>query len=120
MVGTDLTAHEIDDVLAGTFPAGDPPAWTSGIARPAPALTAPSTDTSPPDADVDATGASGMGEERDATSAVPALGPALVSVMGSENLALLLPVAFLVIGVSVPFALRGLLGGPYWIPKIIR
>ena len=31
---TDLTTDDIDDVLAGTFPASDPPAWTPGVARP--------------------------------------------------------------------------------------
>ena len=31
-----MTAQVIDDVLAATFPASDPPAWTAGIARPAP------------------------------------------------------------------------------------
>lgn len=40
MLSTTLTSQEIDDVLAGSFPASDPPAWTPGIARPAPADTA--------------------------------------------------------------------------------
>ena len=40
MLSTTLTSQEIDDVLAGSFPASDPPAWTPGIARPAPANTA--------------------------------------------------------------------------------
>jgi hypothetical protein len=39
MLSTTLTSQEIDDVLAGSFPASDPPAWTPGIARPAPANT---------------------------------------------------------------------------------
>ena len=38
MAGTVLTYYDIDDVLADTFPASDPPAWTPGIARPAPEL----------------------------------------------------------------------------------
>ena len=40
MPSTTLTSQEIDDVLAGSFPASDPPAWTPGVARPAPANTA--------------------------------------------------------------------------------
>jgi hypothetical protein len=40
MLSTTLTPEAIDDVLAGSFPASDPPAWTPGIARPAPANTA--------------------------------------------------------------------------------
>ena len=35
-----MTAQAIDDVLVGTFPASDPPPWTPGIARPAPAIPA--------------------------------------------------------------------------------
>ena len=35
MFHTTMTAQAIDDVLADTFPASDPPAWTPGMARPA-------------------------------------------------------------------------------------
>jgi hypothetical protein len=41
MLRTNLTAQAIDDVLAGTFPASDPPPWTAGIARPAPEIVGP-------------------------------------------------------------------------------
>ena len=43
-----LTNDDIDDVLADTFPASDPPAWTPGVVRPMPeirrASPAPFTD----------------------------------------------------------------------------
>jgi hypothetical protein len=42
-----MTTQAIDDVLAGTFPASDPPAWTPGIARLAPAGPASDGDSTP-------------------------------------------------------------------------
>jgi hypothetical protein len=42
-----MTAQAIDDVLAGTFPASDPPAWTPGIARPAPDVPTQVVDRTP-------------------------------------------------------------------------
>ena len=34
-------ANWIDEVLAGSFPASDPPSWTLGVARPAPTILRP-------------------------------------------------------------------------------
>jgi len=44
---TNFTAEAIDDVSAGTFPASDPPAWTPGMARPAPAINRRAADRAP-------------------------------------------------------------------------
>jgi hypothetical protein len=46
MAGENWTAQAIDDALAGTFPASDPPAWTPGIARPAPVEATPPAEKS--------------------------------------------------------------------------
>jgi hypothetical protein len=37
MTAAELRHYDIDDALADTFPASDPPAWNPGIARPTPA-----------------------------------------------------------------------------------
>ena len=41
MCRASWTTQAIDDVLAETFPASDPPAWTPGMARPAPEIAIP-------------------------------------------------------------------------------
>jgi hypothetical protein len=49
MLRTTLTAQAIDEVLAGSFPASDPPAWTPGMARPAPEIAEGAASGTPQD-----------------------------------------------------------------------
>jgi hypothetical protein len=45
MYDLDPTPYDIDDTLADSFPASDPPAWTPGIARLTPPVAAGAADS---------------------------------------------------------------------------
>lgn len=108
MVRVDLTAQAIDDVLAGTFPASDPPAWTPGIARLAPQRTTRATDTGPPAAEANEARASGVIDVSRSTDSDRTFGQALMSSVGAAGLALLVPLAILAVGTPVALGVRGL------------
>ena len=88
MVRPNLTVQAIDDVLAGTFPASDPPAWMPGMARPAPRTV--------------------VDESRPPRSR-RTVARALVSLIAAMALALMLPLAIVAVAVPVVLGLRGLL-----------
>jgi hypothetical protein len=101
MLRTNLTAQDIDDALAGTFPASDPPAWTPGIARPAPEIA-------------------GVIDVSGPTHEKRTFAQALVSLLGAAGLTLLAPAAVLAVGIPVALAVRGLLEAARWVATIIR
>ena len=39
--------RKMDDVLADSFPASDPPSWNPGVSRPEPVVSMPATDDRP-------------------------------------------------------------------------
>ena len=98
MLHTNLTAQAIDDVLAGTFPASDPPAWTPGLARPA------------PEGVIDVS--------RPTNRRTFAQG--LASLLGAASLSLLVPVVVLAIGLPVALGVRGLLELTDWLLALVR
>lgn len=120
MLSTNLTAQAIDDALAGTFPASDPPAWTPGMARPAPMIARRAADTVPSQDDTSALHSSGVMDVSRASHPKPTFAQALASLIGAASLALLLPFAMLAVGTAVALGVRGLLEAATWFLAIIR
>lgn len=101
----------IDEVLADSFPASDPPSWSAGIARlapvdPDPANRAPMPGRAPGPA-IDVIDVSLPHRERTFLDI-------LVSVAGAAGLALMVPLVMLLIGLPLVLAIRGLLGLFAW------
>lgn len=105
MLRTDLTTQAIDDVLAGTFPASDPPAWTPGVAVPAPRHDdrgrADVIDVSISPAD-------------------RSTAPPVVSLLGAAALSLLVPLAIFAVGAPVAVGVRGALELTGWLLTMVR
>ena len=114
-----MTAQAIDDVLAGTFPASDPPSWTPGIARPAPAGPAPYVDrASAQGAKADVrTGVIDVSRSPDAERT---FAQALGSLIAATGLALLVPLVILAIGAPAALGIRGALAVAEPITAVVR
>jgi hypothetical protein len=106
----------IDDVLADSFPASDPPSWNPGVARPDPVvsglrhelpLVAPSAaDAGRADRSVDVSRP--LSTERTFLEG-------LVSMAGAAGTALLVPFAIVLVGLPVVLAVRGVLEVIGWL-----
>ena len=104
---TTLTAQAIDDVLAGSFPASDPPAWTPGLARLAPAReAAPDGGSTRQDA---AAPVAGVIDVSRSAASDRTLGRAFVSLLAAMALTALVPLVVLAIGTPVALAARAVL-----------
>jgi hypothetical protein len=108
----------MDSVLADSFPASDPPSWTSGIVHPEPEQ-APNAETValaavravPVKADV-------VDVSRPATDGRTFLN-GLVSLAGAAGIALLVPFVILLIGVPMALAVGGVVGAASWLIGLI-
>ena len=119
MLRTTLTAQAIDDVLTGTFPASDPPAWTPGMARLAPAIATPPADSDTPQDETNDVRADEIDALRP-TRSERTFAQALVSLTAAAGLALLAPFAILAIGIPVVLGVRGLLEVADWFLAMVR
>ena len=101
----------LDEVLADSFPASDPPSWNPGIARPKPhgeyfkAVADPSART----------GASSRIDLSRLSGADRTLIQGTVALAGAAGIVLLVPFAILLVGLPVALAIRGLLGAIGWL-----
>ena len=103
MISTTFTAQAIDDVLAGSFPASDPPAWTPGIVRPAPEVGEVAETRNAPDETNDVRASDVIDVSR-STPSKRTFAQALESLVGAAGLALLVPLAIVVVGTPVALA----------------
>lgn len=102
--------HALDEILAASFPASDPPSWNPGIARPGPA--AHLADEGRPDEAV----AARPGVIDISRPAVDrTFMQAAVSIAGAGGLALLVPLGILLIGVPLALSARGLIEAAGWL-----
>jgi hypothetical protein len=105
----------MDDVLANSFPASDPPSWNPGVTRPESiasvqhrAPRSKGADASDADARADDIGVSRPRGSR-------AVINALISFAGAVGIALLVPFAVLLVGMPVALVVRGLLEATGWL-----
>lgn len=130
IVGVDAFAEEsnerrlrlaaeraLDQVLADSFPASDPPSWNTGIVRPRQrAGVEPHAERFEAIADTAARAvASDVLDVSRPSSRDRTFLQVLVSLAGAVGIALLVPVAILLVGLPVVFAVRGVLEVIGWI-----
>jgi hypothetical protein len=107
----------LDQVLADSFPASDPPSWNTGIVRPGPrAGVEPHAERFEAIAGTAArANASDVLDVSRPSSADRTFLKALVSAAGAAGIALLMPVAILLVGLPVVLAVRGVLKVIGWV-----
>jgi hypothetical protein len=109
----------VDNVLADSFPASDPPSWTLGITRPQPELQVTSDDILVP-----AERRAALARENVIDVSRPAANErtflkGLISLAGAAGIALLVPFVILLIGTPIALGVRGVIEAASWLVALI-
>ena len=113
----------IDDALAGSFPASDPPAWNPGMARPIPADAASDRANGirvSAAGDAIAASAPGVIDVSRPSGSERTLRQALVSLVGAAGISLLVAIAILLVGLPIALTGRGMLEVLAWLFPALR
>jgi len=112
----------MDEVLADSFPASDPPSWNPGIARVDPAGRLVS-DARPGDvvANTRPPGVvgSGFGRPPRPASAEPTFLQGVASLTGAAGIVLVVPFVILLVGLPVALSVRGLVEALGWLLALV-